>query len=54
MICDVFQCALFEFIKNLKVLTNRKIIKAIPVRTIQDVKISEEFKNFCDNPLDKG
>ena len=37
-----------EFIKNLKVLTNRKIIKAIPVRTIQDVKISEEFKNFCD------
>ena len=37
-----------EFIKNLKALTNRKIIKAIPVRTIQDVKISEEFKNFCD------
>ena len=37
-----------EFIKNVKVLTNRKIIKAIPVRTIQDVKISEEFKNFCD------
>ena len=33
-----------EFIKNLKALTNRKIIKAIPVRTIQDVKISEEFK----------
>ena len=37
-----------EFIKNVRVLTNRKIIKAIPVRTIQDVKISEEFKNFCD------
>ncbi len=37
-----------EFIKNLKALTNRKIIKAIPVRTIQDVKISEEFKDFCD------
>ena len=37
-----------EFIKNVRALTNRKIIKAIPVRTIQDVKISEEFKNFCD------
>ena len=37
-----------EFIRNLKALTNRKIIKAIPIRTIQDVKISEEFKNFCD------
>ena len=37
-----------EFIKNLRAITNRKIIKAIPVRTIQDVKISEEFKNFCD------
>ena len=37
-----------EFIRNLKTITNRKIIKAIPVRTIDDVKISEEFKNFCD------
>ena len=32
----------------LKAQTNRKIIKAIPVKTIEDVKISEEFKNFCD------
>ena len=37
-----------EFIRNLKAQTNRKIIKAIPVKTIEDVKISEEFKNFCD------
>ena len=37
-----------QFIKNLKVLTNKEIIKAIPVRTIDDVKISEEFKEFCD------
>ena len=37
-----------DFIKNVKILTNRKIIKAIPVKTIEDVKISEEFKNFCD------
>ncbi len=37
-----------EFIKKIKVLTNRKIIKAIPVKTVEDVKISEEFKNFCD------
>ena len=37
-----------DFIRNLKTLTNIKIIKAIPVKTIEDVKISEEFKNFCD------
>ena len=37
-----------SFIRKLKLLTNRKIIKAIPVKTIKDIKISEEFKNFCD------
>ena len=37
-----------EFIRRIKMLTNRKVIKAIPVKTIEDVKISEEFKNFCD------
>ena len=37
-----------SFIKKLKLLTNRKIIKAVPVKTVKDIKISEEFKNFCD------
>ena len=37
-----------SFIRKLKYLTNKKIIKAIPVKTVEDVKISEEFKNFCD------
>ena len=37
-----------EFIRKVKIITNRKIIKAIPIKTIEDLKISEEFKNFCD------
>ena len=37
-----------EFIRKVKIITNRKIIKAIPIKTIDDLKISEEFKNFCD------
>ena len=37
-----------SFIRKLKLLTNRKIIKAIPIKTVEDIKISEEFKNFCD------
>ena len=36
------------FIRKLKLLTNRKIIKAIPIKTVEDVKIFEEFKNSCD------
>jgi phosphoribosylanthranilate isomerase len=36
------------FIRKLKLLTNRKIIKAIPIQTVEDIKISEELKNFCD------
>jgi len=37
-----------SFIRKLKLLTNRKIIKAVPIKTVKDIKISEEFKNFCD------
>lgn len=37
-----------SFIRKLKLLTNRKIIKAIPIKTVEDVKIFEEFKNSCD------
>lgn len=37
-----------SFIRKLKLLTNKKIIKAIPIQTVEDIKISEEFKNFCD------
>ena len=37
-----------KFIKELKKASNKKIIKAIPVKTIEDIKISEEFKNLCD------
>ena len=37
-----------EFIQNLKASINCSIIKAIPVKTIKDIKISEEFKEFCD------
>jgi phosphoribosylanthranilate isomerase len=37
-----------SFIRKLKLITNRKIIKAVPIKTVKDIKISEEFKNFCD------
>ena len=37
-----------SFIRKLKLLTNRKIIKAVPIKTVKDIEISEEFKNFCD------
>ena len=37
-----------SFIRKLKLLTNRKIIKAVPIKTVEDVKIFEEFKNSCD------
>ena len=37
-----------SFIRKLKLITDRKIIKAVPIQTVEDIKISEEFKNFCD------
>ena len=37
-----------KFIQRLRLITNRKIIKAVPIKTIEDIKISEEFKNLCD------
>ena len=36
------------YMNNLKKIINKPLIKAMPIKTKEDINISQEFKNFCD------
>jgi phosphoribosylanthranilate isomerase len=37
-----------RYVSDLKKIINKPIIKAVPIKTKEDINISQEFKNFCD------